>query len=195
MQPIERRGGLRFAPMSPLSQILAHALDAPPSCGSVRVVGIDGRSGSGKTTLARSVAAAWSAPLVSMDEIYPGWHGLAEAVGILVDHVLGPLSEGASVVVPTWDWGRHAPGRRRPLAVGGRLVVEGCGSTAGAASPLIGTRVWLDGPAPVRRRRAIDRDGEAFARHWDMWAAQEEELFSRDGTRARAHLRMEVRSD
>lgn len=174
--------------MSSLPQILAHARAAPPSCGAVHVIGIDGRSGSGKTSLAREVAATWASPLVSMDEIYPGWHGLADAVGILVEQVLTPLAEGRVAVVPTWDWGADAPGPARTLAVGERLVVEGCGSTAGLAAPFVATRVWLHGPASVRRARAIERDGEAFERHWEMWAHQEEVLFGEDGTRERAHL-------
>lgn len=174
--------------MPPLDQILAHACDTQPSCGTVHVIGIDGPSGSGKTSLALDLATAWSSPLVSMDEIYPGWHGLADAVGILVDEVLAPLSQGHGAVVPTWDWVAHAPGLRRRPGVIDRLVVEGCGATVGAASRFIGTRVWLDAPASVRRSRAIARDGEIFERHWQMWARQEAALFGKDHTRDRAHL-------
>ncbi|MFC6235722.1 hypothetical protein ACFPZL_11580, partial [Leucobacter soli] len=34
--------------------------------------------------------------------------------------------------------------------------------------------LWLECPAPLRRQRALARDGEIFAPHWDSWAAQEE---------------------
>lgn len=178
--------------MSPLTRILAHAAGAPPSCGPVHIIGIDGPSGAGKTSLAREVAAEWSAPLVSMDSVYQGWHGLAESTGILVDEILRPLSQGRPAVVPMWDWTTSRPGARRPLAVDDRLVVEGCASTVGRASELIGTRVWLDGPAQERRRRAIARDGAVFARHWQMWAEQEDAVFGPDGTRARAHIVLEL---
>ncbi len=41
---------------------------------------IDGRSGSGKTELARAIVDDWpGAQLVRLDEVYPGWHGLAAA--------------------------------------------------------------------------------------------------------------------
>ncbi|NYF99575.1 hypothetical protein [Janibacter cremeus] len=178
--------------MPPLTQILAHARDAPPSCGRVHVIGVDGRSGAGKTSLAHQVATAWSAPVVSMDEIYPGWDGLAEGAAILLSHVLIPLSRGRNVAVPTWDWVRDAPGAPRRLEVGDRLVVEGCGSTVGPAADLIGTLVWLDGHESVRRERAIVRDGEVFAAHWDMWAQQEARLFGADRTRERADLVLRV---
>lgn len=58
----------------------------------------------------------------------------------------------------------------------------------GPAAPFVGTRVWLDGSASVRRARAIERDGEVFERHWEMWARQEAALFGKDATRDRAHL-------
>lgn len=171
-----------------LRQVLAHAADAPPSCGGVHVVGIDGRSGSGKTTLARDVASAWSATLISMDSIYPGWEGLAASTALLVEHVLTPLARGETALVPTWDWLADRPGPRLPVPVPRRLVVEGCGSTVGAAADLIGTRVWLDGPERVRKERALARDGEVFAEHWDRWADQEAAVFTADRTRERAHL-------
>lgn len=174
--------------MSPLEQVLAHAALVPASCGSVHVVGIDGRSGSGKTTLAREVASAWSAALVSMDSIYPGWDGLAASTDLLVEHVLTPLARSEAALVPTWDWLADRPGPRLPVPVPRRLVVEGCASTVGPAADLIGTRVWMDGPEDVRRERALARDGEVFAAHWDMWAQQEAAVFAADRTRERAHL-------
>ena len=177
--------------VSPLRQVLDHAATAPPSCGRVQVIAVDGRSGSGKTSLAREVAAAWEAPVVSMDSIYPGWSGLAAATGLLVEHVLLPLTRGEDPIVPTWDWLADRPGPRIPLEVDDRLVVEGCGSTVGAAAPFAGTRVWLDGAAELRRARAIARDGAVFEAHWEMWAAQEERVFGADGTRSRAHLVLE----
>ena len=188
MQPTGVGGTATLRPMTAVSRVLAHAARTAPSCGPVHVIGVDGRSGSGKTTLAIGIARAWSAPLVSMDELYPGWDGLAAAPGILHEHVLLPVAKGEDAAVPTWDWSASRPGPLRDLHVGQRLVVEGCGSTAAPAGALIGTRVWLEGSMSERRRRAVARDGELMADHWDMWAAQEERLFTREHTRERAHL-------
>lgn len=187
-----RAGRIRFAPMSPLEQVLAHAATAPPSCGDVRVIALDGRSGSGKTSLAGAIAREWDAPVVSMDSIYPGWSGLSAASHMLVAHVLRPLARGEQPVVPTWDWLADRPGPLLPITVGHRLVVEGCGSSVGEASTLEGTRVWLDGPAELRRRRAIDRDGPLFEEYWEMWAQQEATLFAADHTRERAQIVLEM---
>ncbi|KRE37289.1 para-aminobenzoate synthase [Janibacter sp. Soil728] len=161
----------------------------------MRIIALDGRSGSGKTSLAGAVARAWDAPVVSMDSIYPGWSGLAAAPPLLVTHVLHPLARGEQPVVPTWDWLADRPGPLLSITVGERLVVEGCGSSVGEASALEGTRIWLDGPAELRRQRAIDRDGPLFEEHWEMWAQQEAALFAADRTRERAHLAIEMSSD
>ena len=34
--------------------------------------------------------------------------------------------------------------------------------------------LWLDAPAEQRFARAIARDGDAYAPHWQRWAEQEE---------------------
>ena len=44
------------------------------------------------------------------------------------------------------------------------------------------------GPGPPRRTRALARDGETFAPHWDRWAAQEEDYLARHAPRAAADL-------
>ena len=51
------------------------------------------------------------------------------------------------------------------------------GVLASACAPDLDLRVWLEAPAPVRRGRALDRDGEVFAPHWQEWADQERALF------------------
>ena len=178
--------------MSPLEQVLAHAVAAPPSCGDTRVVAIDGRSGSGKTSLARDLAGAWSAALLSMDSIHPGWSGLAASSGLLLEHVLAPLAAGDEPRVPTWDWLADRPGPVLPLRVPGRLIVEGCGAGVGQTGAATGTRVWLDGAESVRRQRALARDGQLFADHWQMWARQEEAVYAADRTRERAHLVLDL---
>jgi hypothetical protein len=37
-----------------------------------------------------------------------------------------------------------------------------------------------------RKQRALDRDGEAYAPHWDRWAAQELSFIERENPRALA---------
>ena len=38
-------------------------------------------------------------------------------------------------------------------------------------------RVWVDAPTALRKERALSRDGETYAPHWDRWAAQEDAVY------------------
>ncbi|NAZ77638.1 dephospho-CoA kinase [Kineococcus sp. T13] len=164
---------------------LAAALDAVPApAAGPRVLAVDGRSGSGKTGLAAALADALAAPVVHLDDLYPGWDGLAAAVELLRG-VLAGLRGGGAVRHPVWDWAADAYRGEVRLPSTGVVVVEGVG--AGCAGP-VEVLVWLEAAAGVRRRRALARDGEVFAPHWDSWAAQEERLFAAHDVRARADV-------
>ena len=148
------------------------------------VLFVDGRSGSGKTTLAQQLAVeiqALSGSLpqtLAMDDLYPGWDGLAEGSASLV-RVLETLR------YRPYDWEAGAFGSEQTLDPGRTLIVEGCGSITARAIQAAsngawgGTyRVWVACPAPLRRARALVRDGAIFTPHWDAWAAQERDHFA-----------------
>ncbi|AYF99394.1 ATP-binding protein [Protaetiibacter intestinalis] len=144
---------------------------------------IDGRSGAGKTVLARSLAAATGAALVSLDEVYPGWDGLAAGA----DAVPGIIRDGRW---RRWDWARDVPADAVSVDRSGSLIVEGCGAITRASRALADHAWWVERDAPARKRRALDRDGDAFAPHWCRWAAQEVQLDAREGSRALADLEL-----
>lgn len=152
---------------------------------------IDGHSGSGKTMLAQRLAdSTWRETgvypqIIGMDELYPGWGGLAAGSASLP----GVLR---SATYRRYDWGRDAFGDEIAIAPGLPLIVEGCGSltaeSLAAARELGATRaVWIECPEPLRRERALARDGEMFIPHWENWAAQERVHFSAAQPRALAH--------
>ena len=147
--------------------------DADPGDGATRVIAIDGPSGSGKTALATGVADRLSCTVVHMDELYPGWDGLAEAVGLVTTEVLEPLSRGERAAYRTWDWDRDDWGAARTVEPGRYLVVEGCGCSVLPAGGYAALRVWVDADPAVRQARGVGRDGETYRPHWERWAAQE----------------------
>ncbi len=171
-----------------VASVVALARAAEPACGDTVVVAIDGPSGSGKTTLAHDVSLALDAPVVPMDEIFPGWDGLAAAVPLLVAQVLAPRARGERTAYRVWDWVHDRWGMVKDVDDGPFLVVEGCGSSVGVAGRYAGVRVWVEASREVRMARGMARDGETFRPHWERWARQEDALFAADGTRGRADL-------
>lgn len=159
---------------------------AVPRCGRTRVLAVDGRSGAGKTSLAVGLRAALGAPVVALEELYGGWDALERGIDLLVSAVLEPLSAGRAARVPRYDWVAAAwdtPWTLEPPAL---LIVEGVGAGARRAAAYASVLVWMEAPESVRKKRALDRDGETFAPHWDMWAAQEEAMLAREHTPDRA---------
>ncbi len=171
-----------------VTAVVAAARGATPRCGARVVVAIDGPSGSGKTTLAKGVVDALGCPAVHMDEIFPGWDGLADAVPLVTSQVLEPIARGERAAYRLWDWDHDRWDGTRRVPDHPFLVVEGCASSVLPAGQYAAVRVWVEAPRPDRMRRGIARDGETFRPHWERWAAQEEALFAEDGTRARADI-------
>ncbi len=152
------------------------------------VVAVDGRSGTGKTTYAARLAERLGAPVLHLDDVYPGWDGLEAGVSVVARSVLAPLATGGLAAYERWDWMRSRPGRRVVVPPTSVLVVEGVGAGARPAGDHAAVMVWLEADDGLRRRRALTRDGAVFARQWDRWAAQEERIFDRDRVRDRADL-------
>ncbi len=142
---------------------------------------IDGRSGAGKTVLARELAARTGASLVSLDEVYPGWDGLA-AGSAAVEEI---IRDGTW---RRWDWGADAPAEPARIDRTGALIVEGCGAISRASRALAHHAWWIDRDPDVRRERALRRDGDTFAPHWDRWARQEEAHIVREDPESLADL-------
>lgn len=160
------------------------------------VVAIDGPAGSGKSSLASLVAtrlgteATAAVPVVPLDDIFPGWDGLAAAPALVTAQVLVPLARGETAAYRRWDWELGSYAELVPVVAADWVVVEGCGCSVGIARPYADVRVWLEADPAVRMRRGIERDGEMFRPHWERWAAQEQALFTADRTAEHATIRL-----
>jgi len=134
---------------------------------------IDGRSGSGKTELGRLLGA----PLLRMDDLYPGWGGLLEAADALPRILRDRRWQ-------RWDWATSILAEWHELG-DGNLVVEGCGALSRASRVLADFAIWVEHPTASRKQRALEREPD-FAEHWDDWAAQEDAFIARENPRALA---------
>lgn len=179
--------------MSPdIADLAARVLALTPAESRPKVL-IDGGSGAGKTQLARALVAELNTrltpvTLVSLDDVYPGWSGLAAASlmvpGIVDDHRPGH---------PTWNWELHQFSGWVDLPDDGALVVEGCGAITAASRALATAAIWCDLDAATRKVRALDRDGEGFRPWWTQWAAQEAEHWRQHRPRAVADIVVDLR--
>jgi uridine kinase len=174
-------------PLPPVTVVLDLAHGRAPTLGAGRLVCVDGPAGSGKTTLATALARESGAPVVHTDDLLEGWDGLPGLPSALVG-LLGPLAAGRTGRAPRYDW--HAGAFVGDVAVDPvpLVVVEGVGAGVLPAARWATVLVWVEAPYDVRMRRGLERDGDAFAPHWEAWAAAEDALFAEHRTRDRADV-------
>lgn len=148
------------------------------------IIGIDGRSGAGKTTLTAQLAAVLErrhdVTVFHLEDIYPGWNGLAQGMDTFVREVLQPLRRGEDAHWTAWDWLTNEPGTPRLTRAAEIVLAEGVGACNELARPLLDTSVWIELPAASRKLRAMERDGRSYEKFWDAWAAQEESYLAAD---------------
>ncbi|WP_223841032.1 MULTISPECIES: uridine kinase family protein [unclassified Candidatus Sulfotelmatobacter] len=148
------------------------------------IIGIDGRSGAGKTSLTAQLAAVLErrhdVTVFHLEDIYPGWNGLAQGMDTFVREVLQPLRRGEDAHWTAWDWLTNEPGTPRLTRAAEIVLVEGVGACNELARPLLDTSVWIELPAASRKLRAMARDGRSYEKFWDTWSAQEESYLAAD---------------
>lgn len=170
------------------SRVLDLVRQRPATLGRGRLVCVDGPAGSGKTTLTASLAQRVpEAVVVHMDDLFEGWGGLP-GVDAQLGPLLTPLAAGEPSRYRRWDW--HADDWAESVEVVPTplLVIEGVGSGSLVVAPWVTVLVWVEAPYDERMRRGLERDGDAFAPHWEAWARAEQEHFARHRTRERADL-------
>ncbi|WGD38446.1 ATP-binding protein [Lysinibacter sp. HNR] len=151
---------------------------------------IDGPSGSGKTQLTSTVLAEWPheepPQLLRVDTVCPGWEGLSLGSELIVTDLLRPRAAGLTTRILTYNWVLGVAGPYRVFQPDRPLIIEGCGALTRDSRLFADYAVWLEAPLAQRKERAIQRDGEIFAEHWDSWAEQERQLYFRENSRALA---------
>ncbi len=185
------RQGLEFA----LNRVLALQ-----ESGKLPIVLIDGRAASGKSQFAKDLSEAYfqvdkqAARVIHMDDLYPGWNGLAEGSVYLLTNILLPLANSRSANWQVWNWrknhrGAEEPGNgRREFAGGTLLIVEGCGSISRLSSTNSDFQIWIDADDATRKERFSKRDSGKFDEYFGIWSAQEDEYYEREKSKQLAEL-------
>jgi uridine kinase len=164
--------------------LAARLADREPRLGRTRLIALDGRSGAGKSWLAGRLAGPLGAPVIHMDDIYPGWDGPAAAGDQLAEWVIEPLARGEPARWRRFDWGTMSYAEWHTTEPAGVVLLEGCGSVRSALAATYAARIWVEAPAADRRRRLRGRpDWAAYEPHARDWARREDHLFRSERTR------------
>jgi hypothetical protein len=168
--------------------------------GKLPIVLIDGRAASGKSQFAKDLAEAYfqvdrqAARTIHMDDLYPGWNGLAEGSVYLLTNILLPLASSRSANWQVWNWrknhrGAEEPGNgRREFSGGTLLIVEGCGSISRLSFEHSDFQVWIDADDRERKERFSLRDQGKFDEFFGIWSAQEDEYYEKEKSKQLAQL-------
>ncbi|PAZ17286.1 hypothetical protein CLM62_03260 [Streptomyces sp. SA15] len=160
----------------------------PPSCGPVRLVGVDGHAGSGKSTFAGQLARALGgAPVLRLDDIAShdelfGW------TGRLLDQVIEPLRRGETAHYTPYDWRARRFGPPHALPPAAVILLEGVGAGRRALRPHLAQLLWMELPDEESWSRGRSRDGEEQREFWAGWVRAERRHFAEDPSRPFADL-------
>ncbi|GGU41701.1 hypothetical protein GCM10010259_35560 [Streptomyces daghestanicus] len=180
--------GPSLPPAPALRDLAGRLRRLPPSCGPVRLIGVDGHAGSGKSTFAGRLARALGgAPVLHLDDIASheelfGW------TGRLLAQVVEPLGRGETAHYRPYDWRTRRFGPPRALPPAPVILVEGVGAGRRALRPWLAALLWLELPAEQAWARGRDRDGEEQRAFWDGWVPAERRHFRDDPSRPHADL-------
>jgi cytidylate kinase len=175
------------SPSETAALVVSLAEARPPTCGTTRLVCVDGPAGSGKTTLGTAVAELVGAQLLHGDDLMSGWRGLS-AVGSQLAAVVGTLCEGRDAAYDRWDWHLDAYATRVPVPRADWLVVEGVGSGSALIADWTTLLVWVEVGDELRLARGLARDGVGMSEHWQQFMLDERALFAADRSAERADV-------
>ncbi|MFJ6557437.1 uridine kinase [Streptomyces luteogriseus] len=185
----------RPTPCPAVRDLAARVRGLAPSCGPVRLVGVDGHAGSGKSTFAERLAAALDgAPVLRLDDI-ASHDALFDWTGRLLDQLIEPLSHGRTAHYAPYDWRARRFGSPCPLAPAPAILVEGVGAGRRALRPHLALLLWMDLPREEAWERGRSRDREEQREFWDGWVPAERRHFAEDPSRPFADLLVRQRHE
>lgn len=182
MQDVELHMDPAIAEKNPSGLALIHQLANPTR--RPHLIGIDGRSGAGKTSLAAQLSEVLSirrdVVTFHLEDIYPGWDGLAQGIETYNESILAALREEQDAYWTAWDWLAHTFGGPRLTRCAEIVILEGVGACNWVARKVLDVSVWVELPEAKRKSRAMTRDGVPYDEFWDRWADQEAQYLRAD---------------
>lgn len=191
----EMNPSFRPAPNPAVRDLATRIRRLSPSCGPVRLVGVDGHAGSGKSTFAEQLAAALDgAPVLRLDDI-ASHDALFDWTERLLEQLIEPLSHGRTAYYARYDWRARRFGPPHPLRPAPVILVEGVGAGRRALRPHLALLLWMDLPREEAWERGRSRDGEEQRDFWNGWVPVERRHFADDPSRPFADLLVRQRDE
>ncbi|MFJ8311983.1 MULTISPECIES: uridine kinase [unclassified Streptomyces] len=170
-------------PETDLCELAVRIRALTPSCGPVRLVGVDGHAGSGKSTFAARLAEALDgAPVLHLDDLatheeFFGWTDRFRR------QVLVPFERGEAARYDPYDWNLRRFGAARTLEPAPVVLIEGVGAGRRALRPSLALLLWMELDAEASWVRGRQRDGIGLSAFWDDWTQAEMRHFTEDPSR------------
>jgi uridine kinase len=180
-------------PYEQLQELVIHFLASrlrrlSPSCGPVRLIGVDGHAGSGKSTFAGQLAdALGGAPVLHLDDI-ASHDELFDWTGRLMDEAITPLGRGETAHYAVYDWHARRLGPSRALPPAPVILLEGVGAGRRALRPHLARLLWMELSPEESWARGRSRDGAEQREFWEGWVTAEQRHFAEDPSRPYADL-------
>ncbi|MFJ3232978.1 uridine kinase [Streptomyces sp. NPDC086787] len=171
-----------------MHRLAARLRELPPSCGPVRLIGVDGHAGAGKSTFAGRLAdALGGAPVLHLDDVasHDELFGWTER---LLTQVIEPLARGESAAYAPYDWVARRFGPPRALPPAPVMLIEGVGAGRRALRPYLARLLWMELSDEDSWARGRLRDGAEMRDFWGGWVGAERRHFAVDPSRPYADL-------
>ena len=160
--------------------IVAESQSRPATCGSVRVIAVDGPAGAGKTTLAHFLSTQLgNCPVISMDSLYNGWDdAITEAtIHRVIEQILQPLERDMPTSYQTYDWHAEQFAGRCEIEPATFVILEGVGSSHPMLRPYLTLTIWVEAQEKLLLKRVLKRDGEQIREQMLKWQKMERNYF------------------
>jgi uridine kinase len=154
-----------------------------------RWIGIDGFGAAGKTELAVEIAAMLpGSSVVQVDDFSrPGLRGWDRQR--FVSQLLEPLLASRTARYQRWDYLADRGLDWVEVGPGSPVIVEGVSATDVRLPVPWDITVWLEVADAERRRRILERDGEAMLERWEVdWWPSEQAYATEQNPQDRATL-------
>lgn len=162
-------------------------------------IAVDGRAAADTASVALEMARILrrrrSVSIVHLEDLYPGWDGLAEGIKRCAAYVLGPLLIGQDAAWRAWNWEAGQEGEERLTSPTDVVILQGTGSGSAELRPHCHAVVWVEVPREHDRRHTAKATGDARALHWKHWTAQEDAWLAVDNVASAADVTITASPD